>query len=390
MADLLENPPEKRGSALPENAPPSAVPQVIDGAVYLPKGKPVAPDSREFDDMLRKNLPSEIVPDVLTNWRGISSRTRWLQHAAALLVLAVFAVLLFILFPPAVHPDLSSHSRLAIREDLTPELSPRSPYRTVYDKAVGSFNNAKYHEVCKILKPSVEEIVRSRNLEAGRVAFLYFEAIRRLSIPPASAASREAAGLLRKLADADRDNPVWQQFYFEISPQIRFLLDYEQVKRVLVRTPPHPVWRETRLQDLDLFLEQLENLRGLTRNKADGGKNRYSSAEKKEYEEHYDLFRMELLISRWLLAGGFPARLPDNEDDPGVRDREDALQIAMSRRNSRYNEFWKARRFIAETLISRDSWVNHIFWNKRYRKTKDDLIAEIDKCNEHLEGSRRK
>ena len=72
---------------MPAAVPESAVPRVMDGAVYLPAGRPVEPESPEFEALLRKNLPPEIVPDVLTNWRGVSARTSRLQWLGAGLVL---------------------------------------------------------------------------------------------------------------------------------------------------------------------------------------------------------------------------------------------------------------------------------------------------------------
>ena len=82
MADLMENPLSRRESAVPEAVPSSALPQVTDGVVYLPAGRPVEPESMEFEALLRKNLPPEILPDVMTNWRGISARTNCLQYCS--------------------------------------------------------------------------------------------------------------------------------------------------------------------------------------------------------------------------------------------------------------------------------------------------------------------
>ena len=91
MADLLENPPSRSDAAVPA----AAIPQVLDGVVYLPAEQSIEPDSPEFEALLRKNLPPEIVPDVLTNWRGISARTTRLQWFGAILFLLASAAFLY-------------------------------------------------------------------------------------------------------------------------------------------------------------------------------------------------------------------------------------------------------------------------------------------------------
>ena len=87
---------------------------------------------------------------------------------------------------------------------------------------------------------------------------------------------------------------------------------------------------------------------------------------------------MKLLLSAWLLKG-FP-KLPDNENDPGVAEREDALRIAGKHEVSTCTDFWRARLFIAETLIKKDSLLNHIYWKGRYHTSKDALENEKQKC----------
>ena len=96
-------------------------------------------------------------------------------------------------------------------------------------------------------------------------------------------------------------------------------------------------------------------------------------------------------ISRWLLAGSAAGEssLPDNFGDPGVEDRETALQIAKKHELSSCEEFWRARRFIAEELCRQDSLFNHIYWNGQYLKTRELLIREVENCNRHLNRKER-
>ena len=76
--------------------------------------------------------------------------------------------------------------------------------------------------------------------------------------------------------------------------------------------------------------------------------------------------------------------LPDNEYDPGVFEREKALRISMKHESSPCEDFWMARLFIAKTLISQDSLLNHIYWNGQYRTSADVLKQEIQNCEQRL------
>ncbi len=103
--DVMDNTPvpADHSAAVPSTVS-SALPQVLDDAVYLPAGRQIAAESEEFDSLLRRHLPAEILPDVLTNWRGVSARTSRLRLFAAVLFLLVSAALLYYFFPAAVHP----------------------------------------------------------------------------------------------------------------------------------------------------------------------------------------------------------------------------------------------------------------------------------------------
>ena len=81
--------------------------------------------------------------------------------------------------------------------------------------------------------------------------------------------------------------------------------------------------------------------------------------------------------------------MPDNENDPGVADREAALRIALKREDSSCKDFWQARLFIAETLCGHDSLFNNIYWHGAYWKTKDRLKQEIGDCRERLNGRKQ-
>ena len=362
---------------MPAAVPESAVPRVMDGAVYLPAGRPVEPDSPEFEALLRKNLPPEIVPDVLTNWRGVSARTTRLQWLGAVLFLLASAAFLYYFFPPAVHEDLVPHGGMAIK-DAFPSLPLSSPYRPLYLEAAECYRRGDHHKLCRLLAPAAEEIIRKQDRSAFSLVSLYFRSLRKLlKNTPGNTA---AAILLTDLMKLEPDDPVWAQFYFEFSPRIQTMLDYEQVARKLQQDPDYRLKMRLHKNNVKIALKHLDHLRQIT----NSGK--FSEAEIRKYQEDYDLFEVKLLLSMWLLEGVATGNvtLPDNEFDPGVFEREKALRIAMEHENSACKDFWQARLFIAKTLISQDSLMNHIYWNGTYHKSQAALIQEIDNCEERL------
>jgi len=364
---------------MPAAVPESVLPRVMDGAVYLPVGRPVEPESPEFEALLRKNLPPEIVPDVLTNWRGVSARTSRLQWLGAVLVLLASAAFLYYFFPPAVHEDLVPHGGMVIK-DAFPSLPLSSPYRALYHEAAECYGRGDHHKLCRILKPAAEEIIRKQDRASFTLVSLYFRSLRKLlKNTPGSTA---AAVLLNDLMKMEPDEPAWAQFHFELSPRIRTMLDYEQVARKLKQDPNYRLMMRLHKHNVRIALKHLDHLRQIT----NSGK--FSDAELRKYREDYDLFEVKLLLSLWLLEGDSTgnAFLPDNEFDPGVFEREKALRIARKHENSACEDFWRARLFIAKTLISQDSLVNHIYWNGKYHKSKAALIQEIDNCEERLKG----
>ena len=188
---------------------------------------------------------------------------------------------------------------------------------------------------------------------AANDLILYFESL--LKLKDLGIDGPDAVAKLRALRDSDRDNPAWAQFAFELDPRIRRMRNYMEVRDSL-RLPAYRNSLRTHLYEADYALKQLRVLRTLV-NPA-----KFSPAELKQYRENFDLFEVQLRLSRWLLAGtgAGKSNLPDNLDDPGVADREKALYLARKYEQSSCEDFWLARRFIAETLCSQDSLFNHI------------------------------
>ena len=376
MAGLLDNPPSRSNAAISPAVPDSAFPQVLDGAVYLPVGKSIQPDSPEFEALLRTNLPAEMVPDVLTNWRGVSARTTRLQWFGAILSLLASAAFLYYFFPPTVHADLLPHGGMVIR-DAFPALPFSSPYRLLFNEAAEYYKHGDHHKLCRILKPAAEEIIRKKDRASFALVSLYFRSLHKLH--KNTQGNTAAAVLLSDLMKQEPDDPTWAQYYFEFSPRIRNMLDYEQVSRQL-RDPDYRLGMRLHIHNAEIALKQLNNLRQITNH------GKFTDAEIRKYQEDYDLFEVKLLLSLWLLKGVSTGSvtLPDNEYDPGVFEREKALRIAVKHEDSPCEDFWLARLFIAKTLISQDSLLNHIYWNGQYRTSADVLKQEIQNCEQRL------
>ena len=377
MNKMTEHPPVSVEHPLPGRPAASAgVPQMPDGTVYLPVGHPVAAESEEFDSLLRKHLPPEIAADVMGQWRGVSRRSTRLQWTVSIICLLAAFGLLYFFFPKTQFDALKEHEGMDIRI-LAGPLSFNSPYRSAFHDAEREFTLGNHHAVCRILKNSVDEIIRTKNRNADIVLSLYFKAIQK--IHKNGRGSVEATTLLRDLIRQDPDNPNWRQFEFELSPRIRRLLNYDEVRREIAAG-------EGRFR-IRSYLDQTEDaLKRLGELERVAAPPKYSGAELERLKETFDIYRMKLLISRWLLEGYEMGKgsLPDNRDDPGVAEREAALKIALRREDSACKDFWLARLFIAEMLCEQDNLLNDIYWNGEYRKTKAALQDEIDDCRERL------
>ena len=99
MADLPEKTVSPRETSLPVMTQSSAVPRTLDDAVYLPESRRIDPAGREFEQLLQQNLPSEVAPDVLTLWHGLSHRPSRLQWFGTVIFLLAAGFLLWYFFP---------------------------------------------------------------------------------------------------------------------------------------------------------------------------------------------------------------------------------------------------------------------------------------------------
>ena len=376
MTELMKNPSSASGEKhLPDSAFPAAV-RVLDGAVYLPEGKPVASDGPEFERLLRKYLPQEIAPDIVAQWRGETGKTTRLQWLISVSLLLAAAGFLYYFFPKTRLDAPRSMENMKI-VNLSPRLRSNSPYRGDYERARESFKKGNYHDSARTLKSDVDNIIRAADRTADPVLILYFDSL--MKIRDFDIGDSEAAAQLRVLQEYDPDNPAWAQFAFELNPRILSMRNYHQVSQNL-RQPAYRKSLRSRLLDVDFALKQLRILRNLV-NPA-----KLPEHELKQQREHFDLFEIQLRISRWLLVGSATGEssLPDNFGDPGVDDRETALRIAKKYEHSACEDFWRARRFIAEELCRQDSLFNHIYWNGQYLKTRELLVREMENCDRHL------
>ena len=136
---------------LSEGAFPAMV-KVLDGAVYLPEGRPLAADSPEFELLLRKYLPPEIAPDIVAQWRGESGKTTRLQWLVSWFLLFAAAGFLYYFFPKTRLDALRPMDNMKI-VNLSPRLRSSSPYRGDYERAQEAFKKGNYNESVRILKP---------------------------------------------------------------------------------------------------------------------------------------------------------------------------------------------------------------------------------------------
>ena len=377
---MMDHTPVPADQSLPAPSAPSSVPLVMDGAVYLPAGHQIPAESEEFDSLLRRHLPPDIAADVMGQWRGTSRHATRLQWIISMVCLLAAFGMLYFYFPNTRLEDLKEHAGMEIR-DLSDPLRLNSPYLAVYKKAHGEYSRGNNHAVCRILENSVYEIIRNGNRKADKVLVLYFLAARNVS--DGFRGSGKAAALLKKLISQDPDNPNWMQFSFDLDPRICSVLDYDAVRRQII-SPGGRSFCQLYLRNADYALRRLVRLKQVT-NRA-----KYSESELKRLRETFDLFEVKLLISRWLLEGYSTGKstLPDNQDDPGVFEREKALRIALKHQSSSCRDFWQARLFIAEILCEHDGLLNNIYWNGAYRNTKAPLEQEIKECRERLNGGK--
>lgn len=389
MSDLLEK--KTSRSDLPvSTVPDTALPQVLDGAVYLPAGHPVATESEEFDQLLRQHLPQDIAADVMGQWHGVSPRASRLQWIVSLVCLLAAFALLYFYFPNTRLEKLKEHEGMEIR-DFSEVLPLFSPYSSAYSAAAREFNQGNYHAVCQFLEKPVKKIIQTGDKTADRVLVLYFMAVRENQKGKSgSMAAEEAVRMLQKLIERFPDNPNWRQFEFVLNPRISRVMEYEQIGRTLddpqfSRSSTGMNFILRRLGDSAFALDRLADLKSMTKGP------KYTSREVERLQEAFDLYEVKLRLSRWLLKGYETGKssLPDNEEDPGVLEREDALKLALKHQHSNCRDFWEARLFIAKILCRYDVLFNDIYWNGEYHKTKASLEQEIKDCRERLNGGQQ-
>jgi len=376
MNDLMENNSAAAGMAPSGPGGTRSEICVVDGVVYLPEGRTVEVESGEFDQLLRKNLPQEIVPDVLAQWKGSAGRITRLQWLGTLLALLAACAFLYYFFPKITPKMLEPKSSMEV-VDFSRDLRSNSPYRGEYERALQASRHGNYHETVQLLKDSVADIIRTGDRESDSVLYLYFDSMLKLKDIDSNGAG--AVDQLRVLQEFDRDNPSWAQFAFELDPRIRRSRNYEEIHKMVQESQFSNPLRKY-IFDVDYALKQLKVMRTLV------NPVKYSAEQRKQYREHFDLFEVQLRISRWILFGASTGKfpLPDNLGDPGVDDREKALAIARKYESSSCEDFWLARKFIAETLCRNDSLFNHIYWDGQYLKTTELLQREISICNQRL------
>ena len=325
-------------------------------------------DSPAFLAAVSGCLPPDVVATVLEG--HIAFRHRYRRIEILLIVLGLCAVgwFVYLYFPK---PIPAAPFQFTWRYS-GPRFPGDSPWLKEYRRACGEFEEEHYETALRILKVPLSGMEERIPVGHDELFYLYFVSCERAGNKREWTA---AVSWARKLIGNDPDNPMWR--YFLVMSLRRSLGScpdfYRQLRENSLRIP----W-ERKLLDVNQALKELVTLE----RKLDYRRNPFPR--RREISTQLTLFRAELLTLKWMLEGGRgTAVFPDNRDDPGVAAREEAWN---SIRNRTQIPFIKLRIFILELLLEQDEWDNFIYWDGRYRTTKNSLASRLRFEREALKG----
>lgn len=321
----MENLPEVQPDA-PLAPPPDGRRElvVVGDEVYLPQSEAFTPDDPQFADTVAGVLPdyaASLSEEALRRPRGYSA-------GAILLILLFLGGVLTFSFVMRPQVRLESISLEVPKPEIT---NYAGEFSQEYQQAMDCVKSRRYRDARKILLPVVNTLLARR--EAGPrnepIFFSYFELCERLKWKD----DRDAARL-KRLIELD------DQYRWELFDILRRLEDMGG-------------------KDPDMLPEKLIDYRQLTApmQRIDDLRARFKDDNEhdRELRKKLDLYKCIFGLKLWRFKN-----YPDPDDEIGVEDREEVLEIADQYPRNR--EFIKIRIYLIKTLL-RDG----ISWYYTYR-----------------------
>lgn len=332
-------------------------------------------EEKSFLEMIDEGRPAPLEPledeavpvgtDDRSDTSGPKERRRsWLRLALSLILLVAVIAGVYFIFPKH-HVVRKPITHLSSVEALPQELVTDPVYGESVKEAFASYISGDFTGCVMKLRPLLDNIFDDHltNRNASDALGLYLHSVRIANV--GYDIRREAKELLRKLAQQEPDRLLWHLELIHID--YNDILDY---KRVFEHAGKRIVEWQYLLDRCNTVLMECRDLEKIQRQRIAVVSDDFKPLFRHELAE---LLAIESAIytTKWILEGGKGRdKLPDDEGDPGVSSRENALMIALyddkdcKKAKKSMREFYEIRNFIAETVKSQaNGMFNSYYWN---------------------------
>ncbi len=340
-----------------------------DDSYSLPVIKEIKVDDEDFKEVVRGSISSEVSDDVIELIKSEQIKPKRWQKLIFVLSLIIASLTAYYSFPQM---EKLTDAKMKIWDKEFPGITRLSPHYRLYSEASEKYNNKKFFEAQKKLKPVVKDIVNASGNENYEVALLYFTALRECmekDIIPKD--QKDAREMIKTLVENNPDSVCWKQFDYLFAPDRERLTDIYNVGYVKKDR------RKSDRDQIDKLMEKLNKLKGEVKSYED-------QDDGKDLLEFIDLEKAKLLTCKWILYG----TTDDDYGDPGVADREKALEIAKEHKNSTHKGFWEVRKKIAAKILIEHTWGTGYYWDGDSRWSHKYLKDEIEECDNRLEAGK--
>ncbi len=377
LAKRAPDAPAAQGERLP--AQPSMLLPV------LPKGKVFPAGSQEQMQALARTVPEDIGLVLGAPPRPAGNSPAHILFAV--LFFGAIALLCWHFFPRELPPPSPPDT---ISEIPAERLPKADPFSELAIEAERLHQEGHFAECADRLKPHIQEWCRTA--EYPRLLWLFFDSVRKGTVP--QGLRQDALAWARILMRGDPDTLAWTLFFLHLRAES--LLDYSQLHRSILTgnyaglpgrlAKARGVLRES----LPIATQAIRGRRRILRDEKDAKLRQQHLEELLQLQE----IKASLLTAQWMLdSGNGTADFQDDEGDPGVAEREEALAITLqpapgvSGKDIPAN-FVQLRLFIAQIVHDQAVGItNRFYWNRKTHYTRAELQQQMEQWRAQLANS---
>ncbi|MBR0458713.1 MAG: hypothetical protein IJJ26_05720 [Victivallales bacterium] len=360
----------------------------------LPTGREVATGTSEELQVFAKTVPPDIA-QVLTA-PPVADGHSPLQLIFAICFLFLLGVLVWHQFPRELPPPPPTP---VVNTNGLPSVPRKDPLFALHQKANQLYSDNQYAECAELLNPHISDILKQQDHTHDRILAIFFDSVRKGVVPPSIRANAIASS--QKKAEQNPDNIDWLLLSIHLKAQ--HLIDYHSLYANLQRgeyLENGSLGRQKYFNDLRIVRQTLSRLSSTIRARTTELDQRGDTRDK----ALKDLLRLrlveaKLLTAQWMLRGGQgSARFPDDDGDPGVYDRERALQLTRhpvpgfndNSQNLSIDFLW-LRLFLANTVYTQaEGLFNQFLWNNRTHFSRSALKEEIERLSDRINEAEKR